>query len=107
MEEKLNNLVTFALNITGSTDNIVDYYAALQKYCCSYVHEPITQDFNDVIGYKGGVTLFYLKLQIFLLEQELIKNPDPQGEKDLQAYRERYAERFQEYIGKREGIKGL
>ena len=101
MEEKLNNLVTFALELGKGTDNLVDYYALLQQYCCKNVYEPITDDFNDVIGNKGGVTLFYTKLQIFLLEQELIKTPNEKGEKELAQLRQRYEERFAEYVGQK------
>lgn len=99
MEEKLNNLVLFALRLCPNAEKVIDYYAVLQAYCCRNVHEPITQDFNDVIGHRGGVTLFYTKLRIFLLEQEMIKNPNQFAENDLKNLRERYEERYQEYVG--------
>ncbi len=99
MEEKINRLADFSIQLTeGKVDNIFDYYMPLSSYCCRNVNEPITDDFNDVIGNDGGIILVMLKIRIKMLEMEYQKTKDDSLKNKISLYIKEYEEKYTEYM---------
>ena len=86
MEEKVNNLVSFALKLIPETRDVYDYYMPLSYYCIHHPDEEITNDFNDVVGMSGGVKLIFIKLSEKLAEREYNKTKDSKYLKRMETF---------------------
>ena len=102
----ITDLVNFSVTITKEGSILIDYHANRNEYCHNYRDSQIARMFREVINSQNGVTLFYTKLQIVLLENEILKNPAPFKERELQELQDRFAERYAEYYGSKEGTHG-
>ena len=86
MDERINNLVSFALNNFSEMLDVYDYYRPLADYCIYHPDEPITDDFNYVVGKSGGVKLVFLKLIVKLAERDYNKTKDNKFLKRMETF---------------------
>ncbi len=99
MNEKINNLAVFSVLLThGEVRDILDFYIPLKNYCSKNPNEKITEDFNDVIKIRTGLTLVYLRIKINLLNEKYEKWGTESYLKEIKELEEEYQEFYAPYI---------
>ena len=99
MEEKIERLADISIKLTnGEVRDILDFYIPLKNYCEHRINETITEDFNDVISVRTGLTLVYLKIKIKLLEAKYEKWGTEKYLKEIKELEEEYQEFYEPYM---------
>ncbi|MBQ4032207.1 MAG: hypothetical protein II625_10670 [Bacilli bacterium] len=98
MDEKINNLASFALGLLDEAKDVYDYYIPLADYCIAHPDEEITDDFNDIVGKVGGVRLVFIKISEKLAEKEYAKTKDSKYLKRKEAFAGYYSDNLEKYI---------
>ena len=99
MEEKINRLADISIKLTNwEVRDILDFYIPLKNYCEHHIDDTITEDFNDVISVRTGLTLVYLKIKIKLLVAKYDKWGTESYLKEIKELKEEYQEFYEPYI---------